>query len=80
MAGKDLQLTIRQVADAMAILTMETVAALAKDAETADRQLEDIAGRLMEFASGMPAGNTQALVNGVGEMLIGTEEGSLPGS
>lgn len=71
-------LTIRQVADAMAVLTIEIVAAMAKDREVADAQLEDIAGRLMEFSAGMPAGNTRALVTAVGEMLIGTEEGSVP--
>lgn len=70
--------TIRQVADAMAILTMEIVAALAKDTATADAQLEDIAGRLMEFSAGMPVGNTHALVAAVGERLISTEEGSVP--
>lgn len=72
------KLTIRQVADAMAILTMEIVAALAKDTEVADAQLETIASSLMEFAAGMPVGNTHALVTAVGEMLIGTEQGAEP--
>lgn len=74
----DTPLTIRQVADAMAVLTIEIVAAMTKDREVAEDRLEDIAGRLMEFSAGMPAGNTRALVTAVGEMLIGTEEGSVP--
>ena len=76
--SENTNLTIRQVADAMAILTMEVVAALAKDTAAADAQLEDIASRLMEFSAGMPIGNTHALVAAVGEMLISTEEGSVP--
>jgi hypothetical protein len=70
------KVTIREVADVVALVAIELVGTLTADAEEADARLEDFAGRLIDYVSRMPKSNQRKLMGAIAETLIATEEGS----
>jgi hypothetical protein len=72
------KVTIREVADVVALVAIELVATLVPDLDQAEARLEDFAGRLMDVASQMPKGTQRELMGAIAETLIATEEGAGP--
>lgn len=72
------KVTVREVADVVALVAIELVGVLSPDAEEADARLEEFAGRLIDYVAHMPEGNQRRLMGAIAETLIATEEGSSP--
>ncbi len=72
------KVTIREVADVVALVAIELVSALSRDSDEADVRLEEFAGRLIDYVADMPEGNQRLLMGAIAETLIATEEGSAP--
>ena len=72
------KVTIREVADVIALVAIELVGAVSRDGEQADARLEELAGRLMDYAHDLPEGNQRLIMGAIAETLIATEEGASP--
>lgn len=70
--------TVREVADVVALVAIELVGAVSKDTQQADVRLEELAGRLMDYVDALPEGNQRLLMGAIAETLMATEEGSSP--
>ncbi len=72
------KVTIREVADVVALVAIELVGVVSDDSEEADARLEELASRLVDYGTNMPKGNQRLLMRAIAETLIATEEGSSP--
>lgn len=70
--------TIREVADVVALVAIELVGTVSQDTREADVRLEELAGRLMDYVDALPDGNQRLLMGAIAETLMATEEGSSP--
>ena len=70
--------TIREVADVVALVAIELVGTVSQDSREADVRLEELAGRLMDYVDALPEGNQRLLMGAIAETLMATEEGSSP--
>ncbi len=70
--------TVREVADVVALVAIELVGTVSKDTQQADVRLEELAGRLMDYVEALPEGNQRLLMGAIAETLMATEEGSSP--
>ena len=73
-----IKVTVREVADAVALVAIELMGVLSRDSREADARLEELAGRLIDYVGDMPPGNQRLLIGAVAETLIATEEGPSP--
>ena len=72
------KVTIREVADVMALFAMELVATLIPEEAIAEAKLEDLAGRLLDVAAVLPTGRQRELMGAIAETLVATEAGAGP--
>lgn len=72
------QVTLRDVADVVALVAIELVGSVSQDTREADVRLEELAGRLMDYVDALPEGNQRLLMGAIAETLMATEEGSSP--
>ncbi len=72
------QVTLREVADVVALVAIELVGSVSQDTREADVRLEELAGRLMDYVDALPEGNQRLLMGAIAETLMATEEGSSP--
>lgn len=72
------KVTIREVADVIALVAIELVGALSRDGDQADARLEELAGRLIDYGHDLPKGNQRLIMAAIAETLIATEEGAAP--
>ena len=70
--------TVREVADVVALVAIELVGSVSKDTQEADVRLEELAGRLLDYVDALPEGNQRLLMGAIAETLMATEEGSSP--
>jgi hypothetical protein len=72
------KVTIREVADVVALVAIELVGTVSQDSREADVRLEELAGRLMDYVDALPEGHQRLLMGAIAETLMATEEGSSP--